>query len=58
MSILEMTTVGNSGWIGHSGPDQAKAKAFYQEVLGWTINDMPMQNGCRRDCDRGVLSDA
>ena len=45
MSILEMTTVGNSGWIGHSGPDQAKAKAFYQEVLGWTINDMPMQNG-------------
>ena len=45
MSILEMTTVGNSGRIGHSGPDQAKAKAFYQEVLGWTINDMPMQNG-------------
>ncbi len=45
MSILEMTTVGNSGWIGHSGPDQGKAKAFYQEVLGWTINDMPMQDG-------------
>ncbi|WP_170431739.1 VOC family protein [Ruegeria arenilitoris] len=45
MSILEMTTIGNSGWIGHSGPDQGKAKAFYQEVLGWTINDMPMQDG-------------
>lgn len=45
MSILEMTTVGNSGWIGHSGPDQDKAKAFYQDVLGWTINDMPMQDG-------------
>lgn len=45
MSILEMTAIGNSGWIGHSGPDQAKAKAFYQDVLGWTINDMPMQNG-------------
>lgn len=45
MSILEMTTVGNAGWIGHSGPDQGEAKAFYQEVLGWTINDMPMQDG-------------
>ena len=45
MSILEMTTVGNSGWIGHSGPDQVAAKAFYSDVLGWTINDMPMQDG-------------
>ncbi|MDX8351813.1 VOC family protein [Cognatiyoonia sp. IB215182] len=45
MSILEMTTLGNSGWIGHSGPDQKEAKAFYQDVLGWKINDMPMQDG-------------
>ncbi|MCX8955353.1 hypothetical protein OU790_18170, partial [Ruegeria sp. NA] len=45
MSILEMTAVGNSGWIGHSGPDQSKAKSFYQDVLGWTISDMPMQDG-------------
>lgn len=45
MSILQMTTLGNSGWIGHSGPDQGKAKAFYQDLLGWTINDMPMQDG-------------
>ena len=45
MSILEMTEVGNSGWIGYSGPDQSQAKAFYRDVLGWTINDMPMQDG-------------
>ncbi|MEL6103813.1 MAG: VOC family protein [Pseudomonadota bacterium] len=45
MSILEMTTIGNSGWIGHSGPDQGEAKAFYQDVLGWSINNMPMQDG-------------
>lgn len=45
MSILDMTTLGNSGWIGHSGPDHTKAKAFYQDVLGWAINDMPMQDG-------------
>ncbi|WP_298969792.1 VOC family protein [uncultured Roseobacter sp.] len=45
MSILDMTTIGNSGWIGHSGPDQNAAKTFYKDVLGWTINDMPMQDG-------------
>ena len=45
MSILDMTTIGNAGWIGHAGPDQEQAKAFYQEVLGWTINNMPMQDG-------------
>lgn len=45
MSILEMTAVGNAGWIGHAGPDQGQAKAFYQEVLGWSINEMPMQDG-------------
>ncbi|WP_299732184.1 VOC family protein [uncultured Tateyamaria sp.] len=45
MSILDMTAIGNAGWIGHAGPDQDKAKAFYQDVLGWTINNMPMQDG-------------
>ena len=45
MSILEMTAIGNSGWIGHSGPDANAAKAFYKDVLGWAINDMPMQDG-------------
>ncbi len=45
MSILDMTAIGNAGWIGHAGPDQEKAKAFYQDVLGWTINNMPMQDG-------------
>lgn len=45
MSILDMTAIGNSGWIGHAGPDQEKAKTFYKDVLGWTINDMPMQDG-------------
>ncbi|MEM9637606.1 MAG: VOC family protein [Pseudomonadota bacterium] len=45
MSILEMTAVGNAGWIGHSGPDADKAKSFYKDVLGWAINEMPMQDG-------------
>ncbi len=41
----EMTTPGAAGWIQHSGPDAAAAKAFYSEVIGWNIADMPMQDG-------------
>lgn len=45
MSTLDMTAVGNAGWIGHSGPDAGQAKSFYKDVLGWSINEMPMQDG-------------
>ncbi len=45
MSQLEMTTPGAAGWIGHSGPDQAKAQAFYREGVGWQVREMPMQDG-------------
>ncbi|MFK8033143.1 MAG: VOC family protein [Hyphomicrobiales bacterium] len=45
MSEITMTTPGNAGWIGHSGPDSAAAKKFYGEILGWTIADLPMQDG-------------
>ncbi|KAJ57010.1 hypothetical protein ACMU_00530 [Actibacterium mucosum KCTC 23349] len=45
MPDTTMTTPGNAGWIGFSGPDNAKAKAFYADVLGWQINEMPMQDG-------------
>ena len=41
----DMTTPGVAGWIQHSGPDAAAAKKFYAEVVGWTISDMPMQDG-------------
>lgn len=45
MTQTTMTTPGNAGWIAHSGPDLAKAKAFYADVLGWNIVEMPMQDG-------------
>jgi len=45
MSDIKMTTQGNAGWIGHSGPDSAAAMKFYRETIGWTIGDMPMQDG-------------
>lgn len=45
MSDIKMTTPGNAGWIGHSGPDSAAAMKFYRETIGWTIGDMPMQDG-------------
>lgn len=45
MPETTMTTPGNAGWIGHAGPDSAKAKDFYADVVGWTIADLPMQDG-------------
>lgn len=40
-----MTTPGIAGWIEFAGPDAAAAKTFYSDVVGWTIADMPMQDG-------------
>lgn len=40
-----MTTLGNPGWIAHSGPDGQAAQAFYRDILGWKIGDLPMQDG-------------
>lgn len=45
MTDTKMTTPGNAGWIGHSGPDSAAAMKFYSETIGWTIGDLPMQDG-------------
>ncbi len=45
MTDTTMTTPGNAGWIGHSGPDMEQAKAFYADVLGWKIAELPMQDG-------------
>lgn len=45
MTETTMTTPGNSGWISFSGPDTAAAKEFYSAVLGWKIDEMPMQDG-------------
>lgn len=44
-TALTMNTPGNPGWIGHSGPDLKEAKAFYTDILGWDIQEMPMQDG-------------
>ena len=40
-----MHTHGAASWIQHSGSDPAGARKFYETVLGWTVNDMPMQDG-------------
>lgn len=45
MDDTTRTIPGNAGWIQHSGPDAAAAKKFYSDVMGWTITDLPMQNG-------------
>lgn len=40
-----MTQHGAPSWIQHSGSDPAAARKFYETVLGWTVADMPMQDG-------------
>lgn len=40
-----MQTHGAASWIQHSGGDPTAARKFYEKVLGWTVNDMPMQDG-------------
>ena len=45
MSELTMTTPGNTGWIAYSGPDSAAARAFYGDVVGWNIAEIPMKDG-------------
>ena len=40
-----MQTHGAPSWIQHHGKDPAAARKFYETTLGWTVNDMPMQDG-------------
>lgn len=40
-----METHGAVSWIEHSGPDTAKATAFYKAVLDWTITEAEMSDG-------------
>lgn len=38
-------THGAPSWLEYNGKDPAVARKFYTEVLGWTVNDMPMGDG-------------
>ncbi len=45
MSTSAMQTHGAPSWIQHHGGDPAAARKFYENVLDWQVNDMPMQDG-------------
>ena len=45
MANLNMTTVGNAGWIGYSGPQKEAAVKFYADVMNWQMADLPMKDG-------------
>ncbi|HUV32696.1 MAG TPA: VOC family protein [Devosiaceae bacterium] len=38
-------THGAPSWIEYSGPDAGKSRKFYEDVLDWSIKDMPMGDG-------------
>lgn len=39
------TTHGAPSWIEFQGKDPAAARKFYEDVLGWNVVDMPMNDG-------------
>ena len=45
MSTNPMTTHGAFSWVEFHGPDAAAARQFYEQVLGWAVTEMPMQDG-------------
>ena len=45
MSNSPMTTHGAPSWIAHQGPDPAAARRFYERVIEWRVEDLPMQDG-------------
>ena len=40
-----MATHGAFSWVEYHGDDGAAARSFYESVLGWTVSEMPMQDG-------------
>lgn len=43
--MVQMTTPGAAGWIEFTGPDRAAAQKFYSDVVGWSLDAMPMKDG-------------
>lgn len=39
------TTHGAPSWLEHSGADPKAARKFYEDVLGWSVGEMPMKDG-------------
>lgn len=45
MSTDPNTTHGAPSWLQHASADPVAARKFYEDVMGWTIGEMPMQDG-------------
>ena len=45
MSTNPMQTHGAFSWMEYQGADPAAARGFYEKVVGWTVNEMPMADG-------------
>ena len=45
MTTSPMATHGAPSWIEHCGADPAAARSFYEKVLGWSVAELPMQDG-------------
>lgn len=47
--------VGRIAWLDLTVPDAGATRDFYREVIGWTVQDIPMEDGGERYADYAML---
>ncbi|OTA40407.1 MAG: hypothetical protein A6D92_18095, partial [Symbiobacterium thermophilum] len=47
--------VGRIAWLDLTVPDAAAARDFYREVIGWSVQDVPVEDGDGRYADYAML---
>lgn len=54
-ALPESSRVGRIAWLDLTVPDAGKAREFYHEVVGWSVEDVPMEDGPEPDTDYQML---
>lgn len=47
--------VGRIAWLDLTVPDAAATRDFYQQVIGWSVQEVPMEDGDERYADYAML---
>jgi uncharacterized protein len=50
-------SVGRIAWLDLTVPDASTLRAFYQEVVGWSVHDVEMEDGGERYADYAMLGE-
>jgi len=49
------TSVGRIAWLDLTVPDASETRDFYRQVVGWTVQDVDMEDGRERYADYNML---